>query len=213
MNDAEDLGKGNLSRQARNTSNSPERAAGNPLPMGNGGRAARPDLDDALQFSTISPPGRALSRSPEPKATHPLLSALRMALPMMRKVLPLLNGPIANSVSDLLFGLPLPQQPGPPARHVDLDPIKDELAALQAQQIELRNQVVEQNNTLKRVEDQLEMVRDATDRNTLEQQELLDAMKALGDKAKFFSYAVLVLLAIFIVLNVILLLHLRRVLP
>ena len=48
----------------------------------------------------------------------------------------------------------------------------------------LRDQVIEQNASLKRVEDQLEMVREATDRNTLEQQELLEDLKTFSNKVK-----------------------------
>jgi len=44
----------------------------------------------------------------------------------------------------------------------------------------------EQNSSLKRVEDQLEMVREATDRNTLEQQELLEDLKAVGQQGERF---------------------------
>ena len=71
----------------------------------------------------------------------------------------------------------------------------------------------EQNSSLKRVEDQLEMVREATDRNTLEQQELLEDLKTVGNKVNTFALFALGLLAVSIVLNVLLYLHIRRVLP
>jgi uncharacterized protein YPO0396 len=84
---------------------------------------------------------------------------------------------------------------------------------LQTQHRDLRDQVVEQNASLKRVEDQLEMVREATDRNTLEQQELLEDLKAVGNKVNAFALLALGLLAASILLNVILYLHIKRVLP
>jgi hypothetical protein len=78
---------------------------------------------------------------------------------------------------------------------------------------QLRNQVVEQNSSLKRVEDQLEMVREATDRNTLEQQELLEDLKGVGNKLNLFAIIAMGLLAVSVLLNIILYLHILRVLP
>jgi chromosome segregation ATPase len=96
---------------------------------------------------------------------------------------------------------------------VNLEPLEDGLAELQTQHRDLRNQIVEQNTSLKRVEDQLEMVREATDRNTLEQQELLEDLKTVGTKVTTFAFFALALLAVSILVNVILYLHIRRVLP
>ena len=115
-----------------------------------------------------------------------------------------------TAVSNVLAPHPQPQPQLPP---VDLEPLGDGLAALQTQHRDLRNQIAEQNTSLKRVEDQLEMVREATDRNTLEQQELLEDLKAVGSKVTKFALFALALLAISIAVNVILYLHLRRVLP
>jgi len=77
----------------------------------------------------------------------------------------------------------------------------------------LRDQVMEQNNSLKRVEDQLEMVREATDRNTLEQQELLEDLKAYGNKVKIVAIIALVLVAVGFFMTLALFLHIQRVLP
>jgi hypothetical protein len=134
-------------------------------------------------------------------------NAVRSALPFVHKLLPMLDGNFGTAVANVLA--PHPQPPPP----VNLEPLEDGLAALQTQHRDLRNQIVEQNTSLKRVEDQLEMVREATDRNTLEQQELLEDLKSVGTKFTTFAFFVLALLAISIVVNVILYLHLRRVLP
>jgi hypothetical protein len=141
------------------------------------------------------------------------VSAIRAALPFVQRILPLLDGNIGTAVSNLLsphHRLPPPPPPPPP---VNLAPIEDGLADLQTQQRELRNQVVEQNSSLKRVEDQLEMVREATDRNTLEQQELLEDLKGVGNKLNLFALIAMGLLALSVLLNIILYLHILRVLP
>jgi hypothetical protein len=57
------------------------------------------------------------------------------------------------------------------------------------------------------------MVREATDRNTLEQQELLEDLKTIGNKVNVFALVALALLALSVLLNVILYLHIKRVLP
>jgi hypothetical protein len=57
------------------------------------------------------------------------------------------------------------------------------------------------------------MVREATDRNTLEQQELIEDLKGVGNKVNLLALTALCLLAISIVLNVVLYLHIQRVLP
>jgi hypothetical protein len=96
---------------------------------------------------------------------------------------------------------------------VDLAPLNEGLAELRTQHRQLRDQLTEQNGTLKRVEDQLEMVREATDRNTLEQQELLEDLKSFSHKVKIGAFIAIGLLTLGVVLNLVLYLHIQRVLP
>jgi hypothetical protein len=100
----------------------------------------------------------------------------------------------------------------PPPPPVNLAPIEDGLANLQAQQRELRDQVVEQNSSLKRVEDQLEMVREATDRNTLEQQELIEDLRSVGTRVSAFAILGLLLLLGSLGLNIYLIIQLQHIL-
>jgi tRNA/tmRNA/rRNA uracil-C5-methylase (TrmA/RlmC/RlmD family) len=96
---------------------------------------------------------------------------------------------------------------------VNLTPIKESLAELETRHRELSDQLVEQNSSLKRVEDQLGMVREATDRNTLEQQELLEDLKGVGHKVNLFAFFALGLLLVSVVINVVLLLRIERAFP
>jgi hypothetical protein len=145
-----------------------------------------------------------------PSGVQRFVSGLRAALPIVQRILPLLDGNVGTAVSNLLT----PHRPTPPPPPpVNLAPIEEGLAELQTQQRELRNQVVEQNSSLKRVEDQLEMVREATDRNTLEQQELLEDLKTVGNKVNLFAMIALGLLGLSVLLNIVLYLHILRVLP
>ncbi len=108
--------------------------------------------------------------------------------------------------------MPRPHTP-PPAAPVNLEPIENGLADLRTEHRELRTQVGEQSSALKHVADQLEMVREATDRNTLEQQELLEDLKSVGSKVNMFAFLALLLLAVSLLVNVVLFLHIQRVLP
>jgi hypothetical protein len=137
------------------------------------------------------------------------LGALRHVLPLVQRVLPLLDGNIGTAVSNILS--PHSNAPTPPP--VNLAPIQDGLADLRVQHRVLRDQVAEQNSSLKRVGDQLQQVREATDRNTLEQQELLQDLKSVGNKVNIFAFIALALLGISVVLNVVLYLQIRHMIP
>jgi hypothetical protein len=146
-----------------------------------------------------------------------------MAMPFVQRVLPLLDGNVGTAVSNFLVPHPQAHQqaaPPPPPPPVNLAPIEkalgivaDGLGSVQAQQRELRGQFAEQTTSLKRVDDQLQQVREATDRNTLEQQELLNDLKSVGKKINLFAYLGLSLLGLSVILNVILFLHIYHVVP
>lgn len=216
MNDPEGFGFNESARRAGAPKQPQPRAIGSPLPVGNGGRTqAAPIEDEAPGVRTAPrPPGRALTNQAPQQGSglDRAMGVLRMALPFVQRILPLLDGNIGTAVSNILTPHPHPQ-PGQSHPPVDLEPIENSLADLRSQHRDLRNQVGEQNTSLKRVEDQLEMVREATDRNTLEQQELFDDLKSVGKKVNMFALFALGLLAVSIFINVILYLHIRRVLP
>jgi hypothetical protein len=151
----------------------------------------------------------AFSAEP-PSGLQRAASALRAALPYVQRILPLLDGNIGTAVSNVLSPYPQMHQPPPP---VDLEPIEDGLAELQMQHRALRNQFLEQNASLKRVEDQLEAVREATERNSREQEELLDDLQTVRRRVNRFAIPALGLLALSVLLNVLLYLHMRHILP
>ena len=192
------------------------RAVGSPLSTGVSRRAQYPSGEGGVKRLTPPPPGRALGGAPadgeESSSLQRAVSMLRSALPFVQRLLPLLDGNIASAVSNLLAPHPHPQA-HPPSAKLDVVPIEDGLAELQTQHQNLRDQVMEQNNSLKRVEDQLEMVREATDRNTLEQQELLEDLKAFGNRVKIVAVIALALVVAGFLMTLALFLHIQRVLP
>ncbi len=180
------------------------RAMGSPLPVGSAGRPMEHG------YRPTPPPGRSLTSGTEENGMQRAMSVLKQAMPFVQKLLPLIDGNLATAVAGLLTPRPH-SAPPPPA--VDLTPVHSQLTELQVQQEDLRKEVLEQNSSLKRVADQLDMVREATDRNTLEQQELIEDLKAVGNKVNLFALLLFVLLIVSVVLNLVLFLHIKQVLP
>lgn len=191
------------------------RAVGSPLPTGTSTKlqaSGRPEGQPGR--ANVPPPGRALSAPvhSDPDASSGMqwfAGVMKQAVPFVQKLLPLLDGQIATAVANMLTARP--HTPPPP--RVDLQPIEHGLADLQIQQANFKDQLTDQNASLKRVEDQLESVREATDRNTLEQQELIEDLKTMTGRVNLLSLLFLGLLVISILLNIFLFLHIQRVLP
>jgi len=203
------------SKPRQNVIDVPSRAAGSPLPTGASGRPPLP-AGHLPGRPGVPPQGRALS-APTPAAESEsssgmqwALGVIRQAVPFVQRLLPLLDGQIATAPANLLAARP---HTPPPAPKVDLQPLEHGLSELQIQQRDLKDQFAEQNTSLKRVEDQLEMVREATDRNTLEQQELIEDLKTMGNRVNLLALLFLGLLVVSVLLNVFLFLHIQRVLP
>ena len=163
------------------------------------------------------PPERALilsadSTAPGQRATgfERATRAMRMALPLVQRLLPLLDGNVGSAVSNLLSPHLPPPPPPPP---VNLAPMQDGLAELQAEHRDLHSQVLEDSASLQRVEDKLELLSEATDRNALGQRALLEELRAIGRKANILALVGLGLLGASILLNVMLLLYFRHILP
>lgn len=153
------------------------------------------------------PPPEAIVPAPGPTGFQRTLGVVRGVAGVVQKILPLLDGNVASAVSNLLAPRAAPGAP------VNVARIENALVKLHAEQREMRGQIGEQNASFKRVADQLEMVKEATDRNTLEQQELMDDLRGMRRKVAVFAWVGLGLLTVSIVVNVILFLHVQRVIP
>lgn len=144
------------------------------------------------------------------------VSVIRTAMPLVRRLLPLLEGKVSGNIGSVLSSLLAPPAPEPvaalPVQLVELTPIENGLADLKVLQNELGDQVVEHGESLKRIDYQLELMRDSTDRNTLEQQELIEELKDVGKKVNFVVLIALSLLGIEVVLNTVLYLHIVKIL-
>jgi hypothetical protein len=195
---------------------------------------AAPEPYTPLDNGLNGPNGSAYARTgptpaPAPQASLPApedpnapksglqraINAVRSTLPLVQRLLPLLEGNFATAIGALMapqIGHHPPPPPPVQQVHVDLEPVERGLAEVRTSHRELRGQVLEQGTTLKRVEDQLERVREATDRNTLEQQELIEDLRSTGSRISTFAVVGLVLLAISLGLNIYFLVQLQHIL-
>ncbi len=181
------------------------RPLGSPLPQGKNGKEP--------VSAPMAPVGRPLNTDPandEASGFQRAFHAFKQAMPFVQRLLPLVDGNVAGALVNLLAARA--SAPAHAAK-VDLAPIENRLVEMQVQHGDLRTQFQEQNTTLKRVEDQLEMVREATDRNTLEQQELMEDLRSMSHKVNLLAYLLAILLLGSVLINLALFLHIRRVLP
>ena len=139
------------------------------------------------------------------------LEAVRTAIPLVQRLLPLLDGNFADTINSLMAPQGSHRPPQQPVK-VDLEPVERGLAEVRTSNRELRTQVQEQGTSLKRVEDQLERVREATDRNTLEQQELVEDLRAVGNRISAFVIIGIVLLLLSLGVNIYFLIQLQHIL-
>lgn len=188
--------------------------------------ATHPAAGENVAPRTAPSPARAPDRAPpdrEPLDRAPLNAAaspgvqraahiLRAALPFVRQLLPLLDGNVATTVSNVLASRS--RSPATPSSgKLDLAPIEEGLAELRSRQHGLRLQVTEQNTSLKRVEDELEALREAVEQSTLAQLKLREESKALGKRVLIAAAVALVLAATGFSIALALFLQMKKVLP
>lgn len=151
-------------------------------------------------------PARALAKKAQtaprgetPSNLQKAAGVMRTVMPVVQKMLPLLDGNIAAVVAGLLA-------PGSsaPAPRVDLEPLEHALAKLHVEQREMRGQMDDQKAALKRMADQLAAMKEAADRSAQEQQELAKELASTRRKLKTLAWVGLGLLVISIAATVVL---------
>jgi hypothetical protein len=174
---------------------------------------APPSPLEIPRIEEVPAAARALAAQPADENAEELsgllraIRAVRSALPLVQRLLPLLDGNVIAAITNVLAPRPQAQ------KAVDTAPLETGLAELKTQQNELHSKVQEQNASLQRLAEQLDKVRDATDRNTDEQTELINELKAAGQKMNIIAFLGFALLAASIALNVILYLQIHHQLP
>jgi hypothetical protein len=139
------------------------------------------------------------------------MSVLQTALPIVESILLLFDGKRTPAVSSPATPRQLEPPVAPPPPPVELGAIELSLARLSVQNRELHDQFIQQDASVKLIGDHLERVREATDRNTLQQQELIEDLKGFGSKIKIVSLLAIGLLAISVAINLVFYLHFIKV--
>lgn len=163
-----------------------------------GRQTDQPALDTAPGPVLVSPVQETTIE--RPTGLRRTVSFLQIVLPVVQDVLSLFERKNVVAVTSLAIPQPaaLAASPAPAAdpapvqnELVDLAPIKDKLAEFKFEYRELRDRVAEQSVSLNRIEDRLESVREATDRNTREQQELIGELRGVGKRVYFMALVAL----------------------
>jgi hypothetical protein len=163
---------------------------------------------------------RALAAQPnqseaDPSSMQRSLQALRTSLPLLQRILPLLEGNVLGTLAGIVSPAPYQQPaPAPPAsRATEPAPFDSSLAEMKAQHLEFRSQLQTQDATLKKLSEDVDRLHEATERQTLEQEELIDELKNAGKRMNIVAFLAFALLAASIALNVVLYMQIHRLLP
>ena len=152
------------------------------------------------------------SRVENPTKMGRTASVIRAALPVVEALVAAFDRNASAPLSSALVRQPtVPPAPLPQA--VDLSPIEGNLGEIKTLQLELRDQIAQQNGTVNQISDHLDGVRQSTDRNTRRQHELIEELRGVGKKVNFIAITALGLSAVCVALNVLLVLHVFKIVP
>jgi hypothetical protein len=139
-------------------------------------------------------------------------SALSTALPLVERLLPLLDGNFASAALNLVA-----PRNAPPAAHIDIGPIERSLAEVQARQQKISSQLAAQSLPLDQLREQLvpELQRQVAElrfssvQAVQNQEKTLAALEKIHKKFNRFALAAVLLLAAILLANFIWLIMLR----
>ena len=145
-------------------------------------------------------PNTALARKPQP-AHKPgkfekAVGLARVVLPLAGKLLPLLEGNVAGAAANLLAGRPAPE--------VNLKPLEESIARLQADQRAITFHTSEHKHKIQRLQDDLTVLKESLEKNAADQAELIEHVAKLAQRTRSFMRFVTILLAISILFTVLL---------
>ncbi len=144
------------------------------------------------------PATTALARPTPPKPTkfERAMSVARTVLPLVGKMLPLLEGNVVSAASNLLANRPM--------HEVDLKPLEDSISRLQSDHRALAFHSSEQKRAIQRLEDDFAAVQEAVQKNAADQAELVEHVLKLAKRTSSFMRLVTILLVISILFTALL---------
>lgn len=180
--------------------------------------AAPPPGPELNLFADVVPEERdpEKSRTPAiPKLLKRLMTSGRTEFPAVPEFVSAEDEMAAAVLAESMASLPPAayaashntQVPTSPMPRVELKPVGDNLDDLRLAHRDLRNTVTEQNGVLERVQDQVQILCETSDRSAQEQQQLVGELKFFSKWAFVFAIAVALLLFASVAFDVVLLLR------
>jgi len=160
------------------------------------------DLQPAARGDQYGNGTRGDSSASHPSGLQRTVGAVRMLIPLLGKVLPLLDGNVAAVAANLLL-------PRLQAQSVDIYPLESALLKVREELALMRDKAAEHDTAFKRIDGQLESVRDAVERSVAEQREMAENVGRIQGRLLLFSAVGMVLLALSIGVNVALFFYVR----
>ena len=170
-----------------------------------------PRSDSAERSATSA--GAALNDSAEPhfKLSQSFQDAAApppAELPFAETILPGLNRGIGANATTASAIPQIQASPTPPLQPTaEVAHMKSTLVELNTDYRELRDRIVAQDSSLKRVGHHLEKVREAKDRNTHELREWIEELKGAGGKIAFVAIVAFALLGTSVIIDIMVYLH------
>jgi hypothetical protein len=121
----------------------------------------------------------------KPTGLQRAISVAKAVLPLVGKVLPLLEGNVVATASNLL---------SPSPHEVNLKPIEEAIASLQADQRALAFHTSEQKRTLRRLEDEFTALQEAVQKNAADQAALAEQVAGLKKRNARTTRLIVILL-------------------
>ncbi len=147
----------------------------------------------AIEESTVSPSAppqaSAVATEPAPKGFMGMIRKVRSTLPLLAKVLPLLDSGVAAAIAPVASALA-------PQPTVNTKAIERSIAEVQSAQRELRTNLQSHTLQLRRVDEQLVRIREEADHNFREQQEKIEQVRTAVGTLKVIGIISIVLLLI-----------------
>jgi hypothetical protein len=138
-------------------------------------------------------PGRMAITKPVPRPDKPTaferaVGVARVVLPIMGKLLPLLEGNVVTAASNLMSNRG--------SQSVDLEPLQAAIGELHHEQRTQQLSLAEQKNALQRIEDEVVTLKEAVDRNSQDQNELAETVLNLRRRLTRSMRLVVILLVL-----------------
>lgn len=160
-------------------------------------RVGRRGRESAPAQSALEKAGSAGHKQPG-SGLQRTVGAIRTVMPLVQTLLPLLDGNVPMALANLLA-------PRPQTQRADLQALETSVARMREELGQLHDGSVTHESALKRIEEQVETVKDALERSAADQKEAADNLHRVQKRVTTLTVFGLLLLGALIAVNVALL--------